>query len=271
MRSAENLIEIYSTFEESDSTYRLFKLGLQSEPLDSSELRKHMLKIEKQFPWVHDRSSVRKLAQMPDNALEIIKDQRKKMDIESLINHFEAGRMIHNIRIASNRIANLVKSLKSYSRQDQNKEEFIDIREGIKDTVLVLSNRLKYVNLNLDLNDIPKTCVHVADLNQVWTNILVNACDALNDSGEITISTSHSEDNIFVEITDNGPGIPEEIIHRIFEANFTTKNQGAKFGLGLGLPISNEIIRRSGGTIEAENLKEGGAKFTIGIPVKEDC
>lgn len=271
MRSAENLIEIYSTFEESDSTYKLFKLGLQSEPLDSAELRKRMLKTEKQFPWVHERASVRKLAQMPDNALEIIKDQRKKIDIESLINNFEAGRMIHNIRIASNRIANLVKSLKSYSRQDQNKEEFIDIREGIKDTVLVLSNRLKYVRLNLHLNDIPKTCVQVADLNQVWTNILVNACDALNDSGEIAISTNHTDNQILVEITDNGPGIPEDIIHRIFEANFTTKNQGAKFGLGLGLPISNEIILRSGGTIEAKNLDTGGASFMISLPIKSDC
>ncbi|WP_428235596.1 ATP-binding protein [Gracilimonas sp.] len=271
MRSAENLIEIYSTFEESDATYQLFKLGLQSEPLDSAELRKQMLHIEKQFPWVHDRASVRKLAQMPGNALQIIKEQRKKQDIENLINHFEAGRMIHNIRIASNRIANLVKSLKSYSRQDRNKEEFTDIREGIKDTVLVLSNRLKYINLTLDLNDIPKTCIQVGDLNQVWTNILVNACDALNDSGEITFSTKHVAGKIVVEITDNGPGIPEDIIHRIFEANFTTKNQGAKFGLGLGLPISNEIIKRSGGNIEAENLDEGGARFRITLPVKDDC
>ncbi|MBO6584955.1 MAG: cyclic nucleotide-binding domain-containing protein [Gracilimonas sp.] len=271
MRSAENLIEIYSTFEESDATYQLFKLGLQSEPLDSTELRKQMLQIEKQFPWVHDRASVRKLAQMPGNALQIIKEQRKKQDIENLINHFEAGRMIHNIRIASNRIANLVKSLKSYSRQDRNKEEFTDIRDGIKDTVLVLSNRLKYINLNLDLDDIPKTCIQVGDLNQVWTNILLNACDALNDSGEITISTNHVAANIVVEISDNGPGIPEDIIHRIFEANFTTKNQGAKFGLGLGLPISNEIIKRSGGNIEAENLDQGGARFKITLPVKDDC
>ncbi|MAL18181.1 MAG: hypothetical protein CL670_01860 [Balneola sp.] len=271
MRSADNLIEIYSTFEESDSTFKLFKLGLQSEPLDSTKLRKQMLTIEKQFPWVHDRSSVRKLAQMPESALEIIRDHRKKNPIEDLINHFEAGRMIHNIRIASRRIANLVKSLKSYSRQDQNKEAYVDIRDGIKDTLLVLSNRLKFVDLSLKLDDIPKTCVQVGDLNQVWTNLLVNACDALDDTGKISISTAHSEDQIFIEIEDNGPGIPPEIIHRIFEANFTTKNQGAKFGLGLGLPISNEIIQQSGGSIKAVNLEEGGAKFTITLPVTSEC
>ncbi|HBX67763.1 MAG TPA: hypothetical protein DEG32_17055 [Balneolaceae bacterium] len=61
------------------------------------------------------------------------------------------------------------------------------------------------------------------------------------------------------------------MIHRIFEANFTTKNQGAKFGLGLGLPISNEIIQQSGGSIKAVNLEEGGAKFTITLPVTSEC
>lgn len=271
MRSAENLIELYSIFEESDSTYRLFKLGLKSGPIDSAILREQMLSMEKKYPWIHSRSSIRKLAQMPDEALAIIDNNRQKGATESLINHFEAGKMIHNIQIASHRIAKLVKSLKSYSRQDQNKEELADIRDGINDTLLVLSNRLKFIDLHLELNDIPKTCVRMADLNQVWTNIIVNACDVLDDKGSLSIATHHEKETIYITISDSGPGIPEEVMARLFQTNFTTKNQGATFGLGLGLAISNEIIRRSGGVIKAENQKKGGAKFTITLPIKTNC
>lgn len=271
MRSAENLIEIFTGFEDSDVAFKLFKFGLNSEPVDSSSLRKRMLDMEKKYPWIHDRATIRKLAHMPNDALEVINYFKKKGNVPDLVNHFEAGKMIQNIRIASTRIANLVKSLKSYSRQDQNKEHLADIREGIKDTVLVLSSRLKFVDVDFQLDDIPETCVFVGDLNQVWTNIIVNACDAMEERGKISISTSYENDQITVKISDNGPGIPLEVMPHIFEPNFTTKNQGAKFGLGLGLAISHEIILQLGGTIMAENKKSGGAEFTVTLPVKKDC
>jgi signal transduction histidine kinase len=271
MRSAENLVEIYAGFESSDTSFRLFKYGLNSDPVDSATLRKRMLDMEKKYPWIQDRPTIRKLAHMPDEALSVIDDFKKKGQVPELVENFEAGKMIQNIRIASRRIANLVKSLKSYSRQDQNKEELVDIRAGIKDTVLVLSNRLKFVELDLRLDEIPETCVFIGDLNQVWTNIIMNACDAMEERGEISISTTFNDNLITVKISDNGPGIPKDVMPRIFEPNFTTKNQGAQFGLGLGLAISHEIILQSGGSIMAENKKEGGAEFTVTLPVRNDC
>ncbi len=271
MRSAENLIEIYGGLENSDIAFKLFKFGLKSEPVDSISLRKRMLGMEKRYPWIHDRAAIRKLAHMQDDALEIIDSHKKKGSLPELIDHFEAGKMIQNIRIASQRIANLVKSLKSYSRQDQNKEEVVDIREGIKDTVQVLSNRLKFVDLDLKLEDIPKTCVFIGDLNQVWTNIIVNACDAMEERGTLSITSKFEDNLIKVTFSDSGPGIPDTIMPHIFEPNFTTKKHGAQFGLGLGLAISNEIILQAGGSIQAENLNSGGAKFTVQLPVRKDC
>lgn len=270
LRSAESLIQNFRNLPDNDPAALIFNLGLTSDPLSSNQVRKRMLVVQKEFPWIAERSQVRKLAQMPDEAYQIIHKARKKIPVEQLIQQYEAGKFIHNIQAASTRIANLVKSLKSYSRQDKNEAELIDVRDGIKDTILVLSNRLKYLDLKLELNEIPLTCGKLGELNQVWTNILVNACDVLPDGGRLKIRTKvEGEFKIIVEISDNGPGIPVEIIDRIFEPNFTTKNQGAKFGLGLGLAISNEIIRQHGGFIKASNKKEGGAKFQILLPVKE--
>ncbi len=269
LRSSEMLKENFQDSNDGTVKSMIFEYGLHSEPLGSSEIRERMLYIQKTFPWVKERALVRKLAQMPDLALELVQKNKKKIPIDELIQQFEAGKFIHNIQVASERITNLVKSLKSYSRQDNNDWDMIDIRDGIKDTILILSNRLKYLSLQLDLKEIPKTCAKMGELNQVWTNILVNACDVLQDGGEIKIRTKSEGDyKIVVEIADNGPGIPEEVLPRIFESNFTTKNQGAKFGLGLGLAISNEIIRQHGGFIKCMNRESGGAKFQIILPVK---
>ena len=145
----------------------------------------------------------------------------------------------------------------------------IDLRDGINDTILILSHRLKYLDMEVKMDEIPKTCARLGELNQVWTNILVNACDVLPDGGKLKIRTkTEGEYKIVVSISDNGPGIPDDVLPRIFEPNFTTKNQGAQFGLGLGLAISNEIIRHHGGFIRASNRENGGAKFEIILPVK---
>lgn len=270
LRSSEKLKENFLDSQNTSAKTEIFNLGLHSKPLSSSDVRAKMLSIQKEFPWVKERSLIRKLAQMPDEALEIVKKKKKKIPVEVLVQQFDAGKFIHNIQVASERIVNLVKSLKSYSRQDRNQFDMIDIREGIYDTILILSNRLKYLNVELDLLDIPQTCGKMGELNQVWTNILVNACDVLTEKGNLKIKTwAEGDFKIVVEISDNGPGIPEDVLPKIFEPNFTTKNQGAKFGLGLGLAISNEIIRQHGGFIKAFNNEAGGATFQIILPVKE--
>lgn len=270
LRSSEMLKDNFMDSENATAKTEIFKLGLVSKPLSSSDIRSRMLTIQKEYPWVKERSVVRKLAQMPEEALKIINKKKKKIPVETLVQQFEAGKFIHNIQVASERIANLVKSLKSYSRQDRNVSDMIDIRDGINDTILILSNRLKYLNLELDLLDIPQTCGKMGELNQVWTNILVNACDVLPHGGSLKIRTrSEGDYKILVEISDNGPGIPETVLPKIFEPNFTTKNQGAKFGLGLGLAISNEIVRQHGGFIKVSNNENGGASFQIILPVKE--
>src|SRR5690554_210218 len=130
IRSAEALKENFQELSEFEPMALMFKSGLDAEPISSSEIRERMLEVQKRFPYVEDRSATRKLAQMPELALEVIDSNRKKISITQLIQQFEAGKLIHNIQLASARIAGLVKSLKSYSRQDKNQAEMIDIRRS---------------------------------------------------------------------------------------------------------------------------------------------
>lgn len=270
LRSSSSLNELFSKMPQKETDSRMFGFGLRAGPVSSSVIRERMKNLRGQFDDIPERALLRKLAQMPEEAVKLIREHSagKPERLKTLIRQFEAGKLIHNIQVASERIANLVKSLKSYSRQDGNEAEMIDIREGIKDTLLVLSHRLKFVDVHLELNEIPETCGNMGELNQVWTNIIVNACDAMPDDGRLSVSTRQEQKRIVVEISDNGPGIPAEVMNRIFEPNFTTKNQGAEFGLGLGLAISNQVIRRHGGEIHVKNKNNNGACFTIILPVK---
>ena len=245
----------------------LFEAGFNSELVDTEHLRSKMRQLSTAFPDA-SRPVLRKLAQLPAKILEQVEDAE---NLNRLLGLFEAGKLLHNIRHASQRIGNLVKSLKSYSRPDANAYGLLDIREGIKDTVLMLSNRLKFHDVSLQLDEIPETCANMAELNQVWTNIICNACEAMGEQGMLKIRCWSENKKIIVEFEDSGPGVPEAIQERIFEPNFTTKNQSQKFGLGLGLAISSEIIKKHEGDIAVRNAVDGGAIFSISLPVKTDC
>ncbi|RNC83854.1 MAG: hypothetical protein ED557_08770 [Balneola sp.] len=268
LRSSEYLIKTFSDQSKDDTSAQLFLLGLNHNPMSSPEVRDRLKEIVQRFPQITDRATQRKLSQMPEEALNVIESTKDNSKIGELIQQFEAGKFIHNIEVASKRIANLVKSLKSYSRQEGNEFEYTDVREGINDTILLLTNRLKFLELQLELKPIPKVYAKPGALNQVWTNIIVNACDVLEHGERLSILAQQVDDKkIEVIISDSGPGIPEQALNKIFEPNFTTKNQGANFGLGLGLAISKEIIQEHGGTIAARNGSEEGAEFRVLLPI----
>jgi len=102
----------------------------------------------------------------------------------------------------------------------------------------------------------------------VWTNIILNAADAMGKNGSLSIHCFQEDDQIIVTFEDTGPGIKEKHLPKIFESNFSTKTSDVKFGLGIGLSISRDIIEQHNGTITAENVKGGGAHFTVSLPIK---
>ena len=173
------------------------------------------------------------------------------------------------IEQSTGRIAELVKAVKSYSYMDQSPMQEIDVHEGLESTLTMLGHKLKNVTLIRAFDhSIPRIPAYGSELNQVWTNLIDNAIDAVKGTGKICVGTSFEHDQVVVEIVDDGPGIPADVQSRMFEPFFTTKSVGK--GTGLGLIISNRIVGdRHGGEIEFES-KPGETRFRVRLPANRN-
>ncbi|TNE68951.1 cyclic nucleotide-binding domain-containing protein [bacterium] len=253
-----------------------FNWGIQQESVSTLKTRELSKQLEQNYPEL-ERSVIRKIAQLPKQVVETLEQEFKasikKGDITELlkiINLIELGIAFKGMNVSARRIAELVQSMKNYARQGNAQLEDTNIKSGLNDTMLILSNRLKKRTVILDLEDVPETQAVVGELNQVWTNILINACDATSDGNRLKISCGELNGLIWVQFEDEGPGVPDIIKDRIFEANFTTKNSSGHFGLGLGLAITYQIIKKHNGEIEVGRSKElGGASFTVWLPIQQ--
>jgi signal transduction histidine kinase len=168
--------------------------------------------------------------------------------------------LIQEIDNTTRRITDLVTAIKRYSYMDQSALQEIDLHEDLENTLKIFGHRLKYAP------DLPRVCGYGGELNQVWTNLIDNAIDAMNGKGELTVYTSREFDNAIVEIGDNGPGVAPEIQSRIFDPFFTTKKVGE--GTGLGLDTVMRIIRKHHSSIELRS-KPGNTCFRVRLPLKQ--
>ena len=180
---------------------------------------------------------------------------------------YQAHSLLREIGQGAGRISEIVKALKNYSYLDQAPIQSVDIHKGLNNTLVILRHKLKQ-GIEVKRNytaDLPEIEGYGSELNQVWTNILDNAIDALDEEGMITISTRQQGKHVIVEIEDNGPGVPEEIQPRIFDAFFTTKPPGK--GTGLGLNISyNIVVDKHRGDIRLHS-QPGSTCFQVWLPL----
>lgn len=186
--------------------------------------------------------------------------------ISRLERYHQLGGALRNIATCSERIADLVKSLRSYSRNDGEDRPEIDVHEGLDDTLRLFANRLRDVQVERHYGDIPRIRANAGELNQVWTNLIANALDAMKDQGALILRTESQPNGILVVVTDNGPGIPPENLSKIFDVRFTTRQGRVEFGLGLGLSISQNIVARHGGRLEVAS-KPGETRFSVYLPL----
>ncbi|GAA4108292.1 ATP-binding protein [Aquimarina addita] len=188
--------------------------------------------------------------------------------IEWIENVLTTEKMVDEIEEASDRISGLVSSIKSYTHMDRAPEKTAtDIHIGIKSTLTMLNHKLKSKNITIEKDfkdELPKPKIFVSEINQVWTNLIDNAIDAMDNKGILTIKTDAFQQMLIVKIIDNGKGIPEENLNAIFDPFFTTKGIGE--GTGMGLEVSQRIIKQHQGEIKVTS-KKGETIFTVCLPL----
>jgi signal transduction histidine kinase len=170
------------------------------------------------------------------------------------------------VRQSAGRISQLVRAMKEYSHMDKTAMREVDMREGLESTLTILAHKLKKgVTVEREYAEgLPRICANGAELNQVWTNIVDNAVDAMDGHGKLKVKTARNGEHVLVEITDDGPGIPRELKNRIFEPFFTTKGVGE--GTGLGLDIVRRIVAGHGGEIRVDSIP-GKTSFKVRLPI----
>jgi signal transduction histidine kinase len=169
---------------------------------------------------------------------------------------------------STDRMGKLVKAIKAYAFMDRGELVETDVHEGLETTLVVLSHKLKHTSIDVQRSydrSLPKLTLRGSELNQVWTNLLANAIEALGESGTIAISTARDGPCARVDITDDGPGIPQAIRDRVFDPFFTTKDVGE--GTGLGLDTARRIVtERLGGSIQFDS-QPASTTFHVWLPL----
>lgn len=180
----------------------------------------------------------------------------------------EIASLLNEIEHSTSRISDLVRAIKEYTYMDQSPVQNVDIVKSLETTLTMLNHKLKKgVTVQRDYQPIPFLVDSFgSELNQVWTNLIDNAIDAMSGKGELRVHTYRDNGCVVVEIGDNGPGIPEAIRSHIFEPFFTTKGVGE--GTGLGLDTVQRIVRKHKGNIQV-NSTPGDTRFTVSLPLSE--
>jgi signal transduction histidine kinase len=207
---------------------------------------------EQEKLWSKLPTLIRKITELED-----------ELDIDFILN--DVPDLIRESHEGAERIKKIVMDLKDFAHPGEDTMQTADINHCIESTLNVIWNELKYkAEVIRDFDALPMVVCFPQQLNQVFMNILVNAAQAMEEKGEILISTRGVNGNAEIAIRDNGPGIPEENLSQIFDPFFTTKDVGK--GTGLGLNIVYNIVKKHDGSIDVKSRVGEGTTFTIRIP-----
>jgi signal transduction histidine kinase len=170
---------------------------------------------------------------------------------------------------SAERMSSLVGAVKTYAYMDRGGVVEADVHEGLESTLVILGHKLKHTDIKIVRdygNDLPKLTVHGSQLNQVWTNLIHNAIDALGDQGTITVRTRRDGDCVQVDVADDGPGIPEDARAHVLDPFYTTKAVGS--GTGLGLDTVRRIVEETHGGSLSFDTSDAGTTFHVRLPVR---
>lgn len=254
----------------------ILKQSMQSRPMSTADIRQQTRNI---LVAIGDKQLAKKIVQLNlhHDLDELMQLGRENGDLQKSINGLEkyhiAGSTLRSIQVCAKRIADMVKSLKGYARQDDEVMHRVDIHEGIEDTLVIFENKLKLHQVIKEYQPLPEVLCLPNSIQQVWTNLVSNAIDAFPEHGCLKITTGKATKNDipYARITfeDNGHGISPEKIDKIFELNFTTKKEG-NFGLGIGLSVCQQILAHHKGWIEVESKPDEYTRMIVWLPFQQD-
>jgi signal transduction histidine kinase len=201
-----------------------------------------------------------------DKVLDMVGTQMLEPALRWLNYTVETEVLMNEIEDATTRVSTLVGAAKQYSQLDRAPFQVVDVHELLSSTLLMMSAKLNGIKIVKDYDKtLPKVPAYAAELNQVWTNLIENAAQAMDGTGTLTVRTARDGECVLVEIGDTGPGIPNDILDRIFEPFFTTKPVGQ--GTGLGLDIASRIVvNKHHGDLRVKSVP-GDTRFQVWLPI----
>ncbi|OGP04527.1 MAG: hypothetical protein A2Z91_00290 [Deltaproteobacteria bacterium GWA2_38_16] len=192
-----------------------------------------------------------------------VNELRKTQEMEYILEDFPL--LIAESQEGLNRVRNIIQDLNSFARVAPEEMVLHDVHEGLESTLNLLRYELKRkAIIRKDYGQLPKVKCNLPRLNQVFLNLILNACQAIEDKGEIKIETAHKEGKVMISISDTGSGIEPKYLSQIFEPFFTTKKSGQSMGLGLSTALG--IIKNHSGDLAVESVPKMGSRFTITLP-----
>ncbi|HYB46304.1 MAG TPA: ATP-binding protein [Streptosporangiaceae bacterium] len=203
-----------------------------------------------------------------ERAAAVLPGQALQPGLEWVASTLSVDTLLSEIKESTRRISGLVAAITSYSQMDRASVQDIDVTDGLESTLVMLGYKLgDRVTVVRDYGaDVPRIQAHPGELNQVWTNLIDNAIDAMSGAGTLRVATRAEGDDVVIEVGDTGPGMPPEVAARAFEAFYTTKDVGQ--GTGLGLDIAQRIVvERHGGTITIDS-RPGETVLRVRIPTR---
>ncbi|GEM_PF-285416 len=277
-RAAEYLIEditpLISELPEGQLLSHALSTAMTDAPLPTAELRRRRDALAAELK---DESLARRLLRVGITTIEEYRELFGKTSHEVRERRlrlreraYQLGTSLRNIRAAGERISAIVKSLRSYARTGGDDPTDVNVHEGIEDTLRLFGAQMHSIRVERRYGEIPPIKGIAAQLNQVWTNLIANALEAMGKTGTLQIETEPRGDTVAVRIIDDGPGIAPEHRDRVFDLNFTTKHGGAGFGLGMGLVICRQIINRHDGRIRCES-RPGRTVFEVTLPASKSA
>ena len=250
--------------------HRAFDAGLaDGRHASAAEVRQHAALLEKSLGLSY--ADARKLARTGLSEGQLNSFNDLKNNVERVVRLWELGATIHDMRLSADQAEHVVQSMRDLGAAQVRDDEPVDINETINTALKILRGQLEHIEVEADLTQLPRIRVNHGKLVQVWTNLIKNGVEAMTAGGtptrrpRIAITSRATPSHVVVTIDDTGPGIPDEVLPRIFEPSFSTKKKGLNFGLGLGLAIVQRLAVECGGDVAAHNTPTG-ARFVIQLP-----